>query len=75
MVETSRKEAVKIFNVIQIMLTFLLACLLAFLKRAGIKKLKQAFSYRQKTERNAFEMLTVFVMHVKLITTPILIAQ
>lgn len=43
MVETSGKDAVKILNVIQIPLTFLVACLLAFLKRATMKNRSRPF--------------------------------
>lgn len=43
MVETSGKEAVKTLNVIQILLTFLVACLPAFLKRATMKNRSMPF--------------------------------
>lgn len=73
MVETSGKKAMTIPNVIQILLTFLVACLpVFFLKRATMKNRSRPFLTGRKQREERFEMLTT---HVNLITTWILTAQ
>lgn len=73
MVETSGKKAMTIPNVIQILLTFLVACLpVFFLKTATMKNRNRPFLTGRKQREERFEMLTT---HVNLITTWILTAQ
>lgn len=68
MVEMSSVEAVRILNAIQIPLTFLVACLLAFSKRATMKNRRRPL---HADGEQIEEMLTAFAMHVELITTQV----